>query len=106
MRTVTSDQQTAQRTRGLVVAAAQGDSQAWAELVDSHLAEVWQLATAHGGDRSQARLICEMVWLRLAEQLPADPGAIATAPGRWFERTTVRERLRIQRLQRFGRAAG
>jgi len=51
--------------------AAEGDPAAWAALVDAHLERVWSLAVLLTRHPHDAAVVCETVWLRLAQDLPA-----------------------------------
>ena len=82
--------------RQLQVSASQGDSAAWEELVAAHLAEVWALAVRLTDQPEEAALVCETVWLRLAQQLPV-PGSESLTG--WLGRAVYDEARRTARVQ-------
>lgn len=55
--------------RLLLRAVALGDETAWHRLVNAYLPLVWSLSLEAAGDRAPA--VCELVWLRLAQDPPA-----------------------------------
>lgn len=55
--------------RLLLKAVALGDESAWNRLVNAYLPLVWRLCLEAGGERAPA--VCELVWLRLAQDPPA-----------------------------------
>ena len=57
--------------RGVVAAAAAGDQHAWNALVDCFAEDVWVTARSHGLDADEAADVSILVWLRLADSLPA-----------------------------------
>lgn len=74
--------------------AARGDASAWRELVAAHLAEVWALAVRLTRDQDQAALVCETVWLRLAQDLPV---ATTEPLSGWLGRAVREEARRVDR---------
>jgi RNA polymerase sigma factor (sigma-70 family) len=77
---------------GLVSAAAAGDSEAWARLVDRYARLVWSVARGFRLDGAEAADVSQTVWLRLVENLASlrDPERLAG----WLVTTTRRECLR------------
>lgn len=55
--------------RLLLRAVVLGDESAWRRLVDAYLPLVWALSLRAAGERAEA--VCELVWLRLAQDPPA-----------------------------------
>jgi DNA-directed RNA polymerase specialized sigma24 family protein len=71
--------------------ASEGDSSAWAELVEAHLEAVWSLAVRLLPDPDDAAAVCETVWLRLAQDVTvADGERLAT----WLARAVWDEARR------------
>lgn len=79
----------------LVKAAAQGDEDAWHQLVDRFAPLVWAVARSHGLDYANAADVHQTTWLRLVENLDRlrEPAAIAG----WLVRTARHESLRVRR---------
>ena len=71
---------TAAGDRLLLAAAMRGDASAWDLLVQAHLPTVWAWSVAVAG-LERAAATCELVWLRLAQDPPADP---QTGLGHWL----------------------
>lgn len=63
---------------GVLVAAARGDAEAWAAIVDAVLPGVWATITAAGVSGTEAESLAELVWLRTAQRLDsfADSAAL------------------------------
>lgn len=82
----------------LVVRAREGDTRAWAEIVERYAPLVWSICRRFGLTQLDAQDVGQGVWLRLVEQLPAlrEPAAL---PG-WLLTTTRHECLRVQRATR------
>lgn len=57
----------------LVSRAHAQDELAWTELIDRHLPAVWSATQALQLPESAGQQICQLVWLRLAQQLGASP---------------------------------
>jgi RNA polymerase sigma factor (sigma-70 family) len=83
----------------LVVAAGQGDQDAWSALVDRFSGLIWHIARGHRLGDADAADVVQTVWLRLLESLPRlrEPAAVAG----WLVTTTRHECLRS--LRRAGR---
>ena len=79
----------------LVARAADGDQEAWNELVDRYAPMVWSICTRYQLSRPDIEDVGQTVWLRLVEQLGnlREPAAL---PG-WLATTTQRECLRVMR---------
>ena len=79
----------------LVARAADGDQDAWNELVERYAPMVWSICTRFQLSRSDIEDVGQTVWLRLVEQLGnlREPAAL---PG-WLATTTQRECLRVLR---------
>lgn len=82
----------------LVRAAAQGDDQAWEELVDRFAGLVWAVARSHGLSAADAADVSQSTWLKLAEHAPGirQPERI----GGWLATTARNESVRILRRGR------
>jgi RNA polymerase sigma factor (sigma-70 family) len=80
------------RLPGLVAAAVDGDSTAWAELVDRFAPLVWSIAYSFRMSTTDRDDVTQAIWLRLLEHLPSIrvPEAL---PG-WLVTTSRRECLR------------
>lgn len=78
--------------------AANGDRQAWEQLVDRYARLVWSVARSFGLDDATAADVSQTVWLRLVEHSTAirQPERLAG----WLATTTRREALRVLRGQR------
>lgn len=79
----------------LVKSAAQGDDNAWQQLVDRFAPLVWAVARSHGLDHANAADVHQTTWLRLVENLDRirEPAAVAG----WLVRTARHESLRVVR---------
>lgn len=79
----------------LVKFAAQGDEDAWHQLVDRFAPLVWAVARANGLDHASAADVHQTTWLRLVENLDRlrEPAAVAG----WLVRTARHESLRVRR---------
>lgn len=79
----------------LVKFAAQGDEDAWHQLVDRFAPLVWAVARSHGLDHANAADVHQTTWLRLVENLDRlrEPAAVAG----WLVRTARHESLRVRR---------
>jgi RNA polymerase sigma factor (sigma-70 family) len=77
----------------LIARARQGDSAAWAELVDRYAGLVWSVCRRHRLSDADAADASQTVWLRLAEHLDEirNPAGLAS----WLWTTTGRACLRI-----------
>lgn len=78
--------------------AADGERQAWDELVDRYARLVWSVARSFGLDDATAGDVSQTVWLRLVEHCTAirEPERLAG----WLATTTRREAMRVLRGQR------
>jgi RNA polymerase sigma factor (sigma-70 family) len=78
--------------------AAQGDQQAWRELVDLNSAVVWAAAKSYSSNVTDAEDVCQATWLLLAENLDRvrSPDALAG----WLVTTARRESLRLAKARR------
>jgi RNA polymerase sigma factor (sigma-70 family) len=82
----------------LVVAAAAGDSQAWAELVRRFEGLVFSTTLSYGfRSDSESSDICQTVWLQLAQNLSRlrEPDRVSA----WLLKTTHRECVRVKNLK-------
>lgn len=86
---------TPERAGDLVAAARDGDSTAWAELVDAFVGLIWAITRAHRLDDGSAQDVSQTTWLRLVENLDrlSDPQRV----GAWLATTARRECLRVLR---------
>ncbi|MCW2778098.1 MAG: polymerase, sigma-24 subunit, subfamily [Frankiales bacterium] len=76
----------------LLRGAVDGDRAAWDGLVELHLEDVWNLVAEQGTVGQDAAQVCQVVWLRLAQQLPRlaeDP--VQDAVGDWLHHQVVEE---------------
>jgi RNA polymerase sigma factor (sigma-70 family) len=82
----------------LVVAAREGDEEAWRAIVLRYVDLVWAVARGHGLDHCDAADVTQTTWLRLYEHLPRlrDPERVAA----WLTTTARRESLRVQSRRR------
>jgi RNA polymerase sigma factor (sigma-70 family) len=82
----------------LVMAARDGDAEAWNRLVARYAPLVWSMCRTYRLSGSDAEDVGQSVWLRLVEHLPKIrvPAAL---PG-WIATTTRRECLRVLRIAR------
>ena len=80
---------------GVVAAAAQGDQQAWNQIVAHYSGLLWAVARAHRLSSGDAADVVQTSWLRLVEHLPSirNPDGI----GAWLATTARRESLRTIR---------
>ncbi len=80
---------------GLVRAAAEGDSEAWGELVDRFAGLIWAVARSHGLSVTDAADVSQSTWLRFAEHAHRirQPERI----GGWFATTARNESIRVLR---------
>ena len=78
-------------TADLVSAAAQGDREAWAQLVDRFTGLLWAVARGHRLSEADAADVVQTTWLRLVENLSnlRDPERV----GAWLVTTARRECL-------------
>lgn len=83
---------------GWVQAAAAGDAQAWAHLVDRFTGLVWSICRAHRLSDDDAADAVQLTWLRLLENLDRirDPQRLAG----WLATTCRRECLALLRRSR------
>lgn len=80
-----------------VALAAAGDHQAWSELVDQLQPSIWAATGALGLPKAAAAQVCELAWLRLAQQLETAPvplrpwlvGVVEQEASRWHLANTV-----------------
>jgi RNA polymerase sigma factor (sigma-70 family) len=81
---------------GLVKAAAHGDPDAWARLVDRFASTVWAVARSHRLNAADAADVSQTTWMRLVENLDRieQPERI----GAWLVTTARRESLRVIRM--------
>lgn len=88
MKRLSADQLT-----GLLQAAAEGDQQAWNQLVDRFNGLIWAITRAHRLDAVDATDVVQTTWTRLVEHLDRirDPEHI----GAWLATTARRECLRV-----------
>jgi RNA polymerase sigma factor (sigma-70 family) len=79
----------------LVLAARDGEPQAWHQIVDRYASLVWGICRRYGLGRTDADDVGQAVWLSLFQHLSAirEPAAL---PG-WLARTTRNECLRVLR---------
>jgi RNA polymerase sigma factor (sigma-70 family) len=79
----------------LVLAARDGDSQAWHQIVERYAPLVWGICRRYALGRADADDVGQTVWLSLFQHLAAirEPAAL---PG-WLARTTRNECLRVLR---------
>jgi DNA-directed RNA polymerase specialized sigma subunit, sigma24 homolog len=77
----------------LVTRAAEGDQQAWDELIERYAPLVWAICTRYRLSNHDIEDVGQSVWLLLVEQLGKlrEPAAL---PG-WLATTTKRECLRV-----------
>jgi len=77
----------------LIARARQGDSAAWAELVDRYAGLVWSVCRRHRLSDADAADASQTVWLRLTEHIDEirNPAGLAS----WLWTTTGRACLRI-----------
>ena len=82
-------------TPELVAAAAAGDHEAWATLVDRYTSLLWSVARSFRLPEADAADVVQTAWLRLVEHLDGveDPDRL---PG-WLATTVRRECLRLVR---------
>lgn len=82
-------------TRQLVAAAAAGDQEAWAALIDRYTSLLWSVARSFRLSESDAADVVQTTWLRLVEHLDRvdDPDRL---PG-WLATTVRHECLRLVR---------
>lgn len=85
------------RSESLVREAAEGDQQAWRELVDQYNAVVWATARAYSGSAADAEDVCQVTWLLLAENMRRlrEPAALAG----WLVTTARREAIRLAKAR-------
>jgi RNA polymerase sigma factor (sigma-70 family) len=84
-------------TADLLGRAAQGDQQAWRELVDLNGAVVWAAARAYSSNITDAEDVCQATWLLLAENL--DRLRTPEALTGWLVTTARRESIRLVRAR-------
>jgi RNA polymerase sigma factor (sigma-70 family) len=80
----------------LVMAARDGEAEAWNRLVERYASLVWSVCRTYRLNDSDAEDVVQSVWLRTVEQLPKIrvPAAL---PG-WILTTTRRECVRVLRV--------
>ncbi|HXW81159.1 MAG TPA: sigma-70 family RNA polymerase sigma factor [Acidimicrobiales bacterium] len=80
----------------LVSRAAQGDAEAWSDLVKRFGGLIWHIARCAGLDLPDAADVSQTTWLRFAENLSAlrEPGRA----GAWLATTARRESAKVARL--------
>ena len=80
----------------LVLAATDGDQDAWNALVDRYAPTVWAIARAYRLNAVDAADVSQTTWLRLVEHLDSiqQPDRV----GAWLATTARRESLRLLRL--------
>ncbi|MGH8883931.1 MAG: RNA polymerase sigma factor [Egibacteraceae bacterium] len=85
---------------GLLRAAAQGDQEAWNQLVDQFNGLLWAITRAHRLGHADAADVVQVTWTRLVENLDRihNPEHV----GAWLATTARRECLRV--LHHAGRA--
>jgi RNA polymerase sigma factor (sigma-70 family) len=88
---VDPDTDSADPIDGLVRAAAAGDGQAWAELVDRYSPLVWSVCRAYRLSGEDAADVYQVTWLRLLENL----GRIATTCRREAQALLTRARSSV-----------
>lgn len=83
------------RLPDLVLAAAEGDDDAWEALVERFAGLVWGVARSHGLSETDAADVSQSTWLRLAEHIRSirQPERIAG----WLATTARNESIRILR---------
>jgi len=89
----------AERPNGdLLAAAADGDSQAWSEIVDRYERLVWSVVRGYRLDEAASSDVSQTVWLRLVENCDRirDPERL---PG-WLATTARNEALRLVRANK------
>lgn len=79
----------------IAAAAADGDAQAWEQLVRVHAQLVWDTVRLHGLDTVDAAQVCQLVWLRCADQLTGL--ALRGAVREWLVATADTEAARAAR---------
>ncbi|HTR70950.1 MAG TPA: sigma-70 family RNA polymerase sigma factor [Mycobacteriales bacterium] len=84
---------TPERAAELVRAAADGDANAWQELVDGFSALVWSTVLKFRLNQSDAIDVTQTTWLRLVQNIDRldDPARV----GAWLTTTARREALRV-----------
>lgn len=82
----------------LLHAAADGDGDAWHEIVERYHRLVWSVARGYGLDQADAADVSQTTWLRLVEHLGRirEPDNLAG----WLATTARRESARVQRHAR------
>lgn len=90
----------ADQLSGLLQAAAQGDQNAWNQLVDQFNGLLWAITRAHRLGHADAADVVQMTWTRLVENL--DRIRKPEYVGSWLATTARRECLRV--LHHAGRA--
>jgi RNA polymerase sigma factor (sigma-70 family) len=75
--------------------AAQGDQQAWSELIERHSSLLWAIARRHRLGAADAADVFQTTWLRLVEHIDGltEPERV----GAWLATTARRECLRVLR---------
>jgi RNA polymerase sigma factor (sigma-70 family) len=79
----------------IVSAAAQGDQQAWNQLVERYSGLLWAVARGHRLGTADAADVVQTTWLRLIEHLPQIRNREGI--GAWLATTARRECLRLLR---------
>ncbi|MFI5911135.1 RNA polymerase sigma factor [Dactylosporangium sp. NPDC051541] len=84
-----------EETATLVTAAAGGDREAWAALVDRFGRLVWAVARSHQLEKADAEEVYQMTWLRLTEHIDRlkQPDRVAA----WLATTARNESLMVIR---------
>ena len=82
----------------LVAAAAAGDRNAWARLVDAYSGLIWAITRNHRMPHGDGADVSQTTWLRLVENIDrlTDPARV----GAWLATTARRECLRLQARHR------
>lgn len=82
----------------LLAAAAEGDSQAWSEIVDRYERLVWSVVRGYRLGEAASSDVCQTVWMRLVEHCDRirDPERL---PG-WLSTTARNEALRLVRANK------
>jgi hypothetical protein len=108
--TATADLSTPRSESSRVALAAAGDRTAWSELVDQLQPSVWAATGALGLPKAAAAQVCELAWLRLAQQLETVPlplrpwmvGVVEQEASRWHLANTVshEDQIRLDEAMR------
>jgi RNA polymerase sigma factor (sigma-70 family) len=84
--------------RALVLRAADGDRQAWDELVSAYAGLIWSIARSYRLSAAEAADVSQTTWLRLCENIGRlrDPSCV----GAWLATTARRECLSLDTRRR------